>query len=77
MADEIEWGEIYDDDYVMPFEPGIECKLGCKLLLRFGLPCKHWLYKAYWDDVLIPFSLFHPRWLLDSPAILRERWVMS
>jgi hypothetical protein len=35
------------------------------------------LYKAFVDDVAIPLSLFHPRWLLDGPAFLPERWAMS
>jgi hypothetical protein len=72
MADNIE-----EDKLELQFEPGTECKLGCELPLRYGLPCKHWLYKAFIDDVAIPLSLFHPRWLLDGPAMLHERWFIS
>jgi hypothetical protein len=29
------------------------------------------------DNVPIPLSLFHPRWLLDGPLVLHERWVIG
>jgi hypothetical protein len=47
MADAIEFYKLHKNNYIMPFKPGTECKLGCELPLRFGLQCKHWLYKAY------------------------------
>jgi hypothetical protein len=72
MADDIK-----ADQQELDFILGTECKLGCELPLRYGLPCKHWLYKAFIDDVAIPISLFHPRWLLDGPSVLHKRWIMD
>ena len=46
-----------------------ECS--CELLLRFSLPCKHHLIRACATGTPIPRSLFHPRWWLNGPAILR------
>jgi hypothetical protein len=68
---------IKDGLELLDFEPSRECKSTCELPIRFGLPCKHWLYKAFVDDVPIPLSLFHPHWLLDGPAVLHELWVIS
>lgn len=36
MADELE-----ESQTTLKFIPGTECKLGCELPLRYGLPCKH------------------------------------
>jgi hypothetical protein len=33
-------------------------------------------YKAFVEDIAIPISLFHPRWLLDGLAVLYKRWIM-
>jgi hypothetical protein len=44
-----------------------ECS--CELLLRFSLPCKHYLLRAYTTGTPIPTSLFHPRWWLSGPPI--------
>jgi len=68
IADELE-----ESQTELNFIPSTECKLGCELPLRYGLPCKHWLYKAFVKDIAIPISLFHPRWLLDGLAVLYER----
>jgi hypothetical protein len=57
---------------VLNFEPKTECTKGCQGPLRYSLPCQHWLYSAVADNVPIPLSLFHPRWLLDGPAVLYE-----
>jgi len=46
-----------------------ECQ--CELLLRYSLPCKHHLLHTYEAGLLILCSLFHPRWWLDSPSILK------
>jgi hypothetical protein len=53
------------------------CPLACELPLRYGLPCKHWMYPAFEKSCQLPLSLFHPRWLFDGPAVLHERWQMS
>jgi hypothetical protein len=70
-------GDHIEDGQSLDFEPGTECRSACELPIRFGLPCRHWLYKVFVDNVPIPLSLFHPRWLLDGPAVLHERWTMS
>lgn len=42
------------------------CPLNCELPLRWGLPCRHWMYPAFIHQVPIPASLIHP-WFLDGP----------
>jgi hypothetical protein len=46
----------------------------CELLLRYGLPCKHYLLQAYRTGQPIPRSLLHPRWWLDGPVIKTGKW---
>ena len=46
----------------------------CELLLQFGLPCKHYLLRAYQMGDPIPRSLLHPRWWLNGPLICRTNW---
>ena len=46
---------------------GGSCVYDCELPLRYGLPCKCWLYKCIIDSVPIPVSLIHPRWFFDGP----------
>jgi len=65
--------DYIEDRQLLDFEPRTECKSACELPIRFGLLCRHWLYKAFADNVPIPLSLFHPRWLLDGLAVLHER----
>jgi hypothetical protein len=60
-----------------PENPGSGCLLACELPLRYGLPCKHWMYAAFLRGCQLPLSLFHPRWLFDGPPVLHERWKMS
>ena len=50
----------------------IDCS--CELLLRYGLPCKHYLLQAYQTGQPLPRSLLHPRWWLDGPAITAVNW---
>jgi hypothetical protein len=69
--------DIKADQQELDFILRTECKLGCELPLRYSLPCKHWLYKAFIDNVAIPISLFHPRWLLDGLLVLHKRWIMD
>jgi hypothetical protein len=40
MADEIEEGKI--NEFVLDEEEG--CQFQCELPIRYGIPCKHWLY---------------------------------
>jgi hypothetical protein len=51
--------------------------LACTLPLRYGLPCKHWIYPAFVRGCQLPLSLFYLRWLFDGPLVLHERWQMS
>jgi hypothetical protein len=60
-----------------PGSPGPICPLACALPLRYGLPCKHWMYPAFLRGCQLPLSLFHPRWLFDGLPVLHERWYMS
>lgn len=46
----------------------------CEILLRFGLPCKHHLLRAYNAGMPIPKSLIHPRWLLKGPVVHPLVW---
>ena len=60
-------------------EPGEEgCVSNCELPLRFGLPCRCWLYPCLMEGISIPASLIHPRWFIDGPAYVpRGVWSMS
>ena len=59
------------------FDPTVGCSFGCELPVRFGLPCKHWMYSSIMKECPLPLSLFHPRWLFDGPAVIYDRWVMT
>ena len=39
--------------------------------MRYSLPCKHHLLHACTTGIPIPRSLFHPRWWLNGPPILK------
>lgn len=47
-----------------------ECQ--CELLLRYSLPCKHHLLHASCAGMKAPRSLFHPRYWLNGPPILKS-----
>jgi hypothetical protein len=72
LADAIECGKME----LLDFNETIGCEFGCHLPARYRLPCKHWMYYFYIHDEPLPISLFHPRWLLDGPPIVRS-WTMS
>jgi hypothetical protein len=44
----------------------------CELLLRFSLSCKHYLLQAAQTEQPLPKSLFHPRWWLHGPPIIKS-----
>jgi hypothetical protein len=46
----------------------------CELLHRFGLPCKHYLLRAFRQGQPIPRSLVHPRYWLRGPVIYSANW---
>ena len=47
----------------------------CELILRFGLPCKHYLAVPCQDGASIPRSLVHPRWWIHGEPIQQAEWV--
>jgi hypothetical protein len=47
----------------------------CEILLRFGLACRHYLKKAYLEDLPLPKTLIHPRWWLNGPTIYETNWL--
>ena len=72
FADAIDSG----DEDPFEFEEVIGCPCECELPLRFGLPCKHWMLPFYLCGEPLSLFLFHPRWLLDGPAVVQS-WRMS
>ncbi|KAI9719104.1 MAG: hypothetical protein M1812_003734 [Candelaria pacifica] len=58
-------------------EGEIGCSFHCENPQRYGLPCRHWLFKAAVTGRPIPQSLIHPRWFYDEPAVPRGTWCMT
>jgi hypothetical protein len=56
------------------FDPEFGCQQLCELPLRYRLPCKHWMLYFYRKNEPIPANIFHPRWLIDGPAVLHKPW---
>jgi hypothetical protein len=56
------------------FDPEVGCQERCSLPLQYQLPCKHWMYYFYCNNKPIPINLFHPRWLIDGPSVMRSHW---
>src|SRR6266487_2143327 len=69
---ELSGGEKDNDNN--EFDPEFGCQQLCELPLRYRLPCKHWMLYFYRKNEPIPANLFHPRWLIDGPAILHKPW---
>jgi len=46
----------------------------CELLLRYSLPCRHYLQEIYRNGLPIPRSLVHQRWWINGPIIQRTDW---
>jgi len=46
----------------------------CEILLRFGLPCKHYLRQICLNGSPIPRSLLHPRWWLQGEPVKIADW---
>jgi hypothetical protein len=46
----------------------------CYILLRFGLPCRHYLQRSFISGEAIPRSLVHPRYWLRGPTIHPRDW---
>jgi hypothetical protein len=72
LSDQIDGGDVKPFD----FEEALGCQFECELPARFRLPCKHWMLQFYLRGEPLPLSLFHPRWLLDGPGVVRG-WKMK
>ena len=59
----------------LPKEPG--CMSACQLPLRYGLPCRHWLWASAATEISIPLSLVPPRWLRHAPEGFQGQWEMA
>lgn len=46
----------------------------CEILLRWGLPCIHYLYHYYLTGRAIPRSLCHPRWWIEGGPVQVSAW---
>jgi len=68
MVDDIKGGKEEEFE----FDPDKGCTFGCELLIRFCLPCRHWMYNNVIEDIPLPLSLFHPHWHFDSLAVLKD-----
>ena len=55
---------------------GDSCQKACHLPKRYGLPCQCWLYRCVVEEIAIPLSLLHPRWLMKAPEIV-VGWQMT
>ena len=75
LGDAIEKGEN-DEVYIDVDNENPQCPEECELPLRFGLPCRYWMYTAFIHDSPLPLSLINPRWLLDGPEKVLD-WTMS
>ena len=54
---------------IAPQNPPRWGRCECELLLRFGLPCVHYLYSYYLTGEAIPRTLCHPRWWIEGGPI--------
>ena len=59
--------QLVESDY----EPYIGPR-NCEILVRYLLPCRHLLFRAYNEGFSISLLLFHPRWWIDDILTLRE-----
>jgi MULE transposase domain len=66
MKHEIEASEDHSINGVLPCQ--------CYILLRFGLPCRHYLQRSLFSGEAIPRSLVHPRYWLRGPIIHPQAW---
>ena len=53
--------DLKDGKVDFEFDPDAGCQLECKLLLRYGIPCKCWMTYFYWTRrEPIPANLVDP-----------------
>jgi hypothetical protein len=72
FADAIDEGE--QDPF--EFDETVGCPSQCELPLRYGLPCKHWMYPFFSCNKPLSKYLFHPRWFFEGPAVVHS-WRMA
>ena len=68
-----EWEIIKDEINRASHQSKAACS-SCELLIRYGLPCKHYLASPCQDGAPIPRSMIHPRWWLNGEPIQITRW---
>lgn len=56
---------------------GESCVYNCEMPLRYGLPCKCWLYSCIVNFIPIPISLIHPRWFIDPSFVISWRMTLD
>ena len=56
--------------------PGEGCIFDCEAPIRYGLPCKCWLFPCVQLNIPILISLIHPCWFFDGPSKVVS-WNMS
>jgi hypothetical protein len=69
-----EWEAIKEELLKGSLCPGTLCSC-YELLIRFGLPCRHYLALPCQDGAPIPRSLIHPRWWIYGPLIQFNAWI--
>jgi len=69
-----EWEATKDGINKGTLRPELPCAQ-CELIVRFGLPCKHYLALPFQDGSPIPRSLIHPRWWINGEPIQITKWV--
>ena len=74
MAD---WATAITPDEVATVDGCLGCMWTCELPLRYGIPCRHWMYPALVWKCQLPLSLFHPRWFHETPKGTARGWKMS
>jgi hypothetical protein len=72
-----EWEATKDGIATGSLRPGISLCSHCELIMRFGLPCRHFLALPCQDGAPIPRSLVHPRWWINGEPIQIAEWVPS
>lgn len=68
------WCDAIDAEEAVEPQGDNECLLQCSLPLQYGLPCKCFLYACAAEDIPIPMTLVHPRWLYDHPGGYTRQW---
>lgn len=72
----VEWEQTKAavDQGVLDYGDYSPTNCGCELLIRWGLPCRHFLLLSYLRGSPISKSLFHPRWWINGPPVIDTEW---